>query len=69
LLSLVPLDRMVSIEGLPASDGFRVDVRLYNLGGEGKLAEELTLRQGLNLSGDECPLVVDDVRAIGVERA
>jgi hypothetical protein len=69
LFSQVALDRIVSIEELPGSDGFRVDMRLYNLGGEGKLAKELTLRQRLNLSGDECPLVVDDVRAIGVERA
>lgn len=36
---------------------------------KGKLSEELTRRQGSNLSGDECPLVVDDVRAIGVEGA
>jgi hypothetical protein len=63
LFSLVALDRIVTIEELQASDGFRVDVRLHNLGGDGKLAEELTLRQGLNRSGDECSLVVDDVRA------
>jgi len=63
LFSLVALDRIVTIEELQASDGFRVDVRLHNLGGDGKLAGELTLRQGLNRSGDECPLVVDDVRA------
>jgi hypothetical protein len=69
LFAPVALDRIESIEKIPGSDGFRVYVRLYNLGGEEKLAEELTLRQGLSLSGDECPLVVDDVRAIAVEQA
>jgi len=66
LFAQIALDRIESIEELPGRDAFRVKVRLYNLGGEGKLSEELTLRQGVNLSGDECPLVVDDVRAIGV---
>jgi hypothetical protein len=69
LIADVALDRIEWIRELPGSDGFRVDVRLYNLAGEGKLAEELTLRQGMNVPGDACFLVVDEVRAIGGEQA
>jgi hypothetical protein len=50
----VALDRIMSIE--PLSGGaFRVMVRLYDLGGTGKLGEELILRAGTNISGDNCP--------------
>jgi hypothetical protein len=60
----VALDRIVSIEPLSGTDGFRVIVRLFDLGGDRKLAEELTLRAGTNLSGDDCALLVDDASAI-----
>jgi hypothetical protein len=50
----VALDRIMSIE--PLSGGaFRVMVRLYDLGGTAKLGEELILRAGTNISGDNCP--------------
>jgi hypothetical protein len=55
----------VSIEPLLDADGFRVVARQYNLNGEGMLSEELTLRAGTNLSGDECALLVHDASAIG----
>jgi hypothetical protein len=61
----VALDRIMSIETLPDSDGFRVIVRLYDLRGDEKLLDELTLRAGTNLSGDDCALLVDDARGIG----
>jgi hypothetical protein len=38
---------------------------LFDLDGEEMLFEELTLRAGTNLSGDDCPLVVDDARVTG----
>jgi hypothetical protein len=60
LFTDVALDRIVSIDPLSGADGFRVIVRLYDLGGTGMLSEELTLRAGTNLSGDECALLVDD---------
>jgi hypothetical protein len=37
-------------------------VRLFDLDGEEMLFDELTLQTGTNLSGDDCPLVVDDAR-------
>jgi hypothetical protein len=40
-------------------------VRLYDLKGDGMFWEELILRAGTNLSGDDCPLLVDDARTIG----
>jgi hypothetical protein len=40
-------------------------VRQYDLNGDGMLSEELTLRAGTNLSGDDCPLLIDDARTIG----
>jgi hypothetical protein len=55
----------VSIEPLSGMDGYRVIVRLYDLGGDGMLREELALRAGTDLSGDDCPLLVDDASAIG----
>ena len=55
----------MSIETLPGSDGFRVIVRLYDLGGDKKLSDELTLRAGTNLSGDDCALLVDDASGVG----
>jgi hypothetical protein len=61
----VALDRIMSIETLPDSDGFRVIVRLYDLGGDEKLSDELTLRAGTSLSGDDCALLVDAAMAIG----
>ena len=54
------LDRIVSIDPLSGADRYRVIVRLYDLGGTGMLFEELTLRGGTNLSGDDCALLVDD---------
>jgi hypothetical protein len=65
LVANVAFNRIVSIEPLPDADGFRVVVRQYDLNGEGMLSEELTLRAGTNLSGDECALLVDDASAIG----
>lgn len=44
---------------------FRVIVRLFDLDGDDMLFEELTLQAGTNLSGDDCPLVVDDARVTG----
>jgi hypothetical protein len=60
----VALDRILAIEPLSGTDGFRVIVRLFDLGGDRKLAGELTLRAGTNLSGDDCSLLVDDASAI-----
>jgi hypothetical protein len=65
LFAEVALDRITSIETLPGSDGFRVIVRLYDLGGDKKLSDELTLRAGTNLAGDDCALLVDDATGIG----
>jgi len=65
LVANVALDRIVSIEPLAAAEGFRVIVRQYDLSGDGKISEELLLRAGTNLSGDDCPLLVDDATAIG----
>lgn len=65
LFTDIALDRIVSVEPLSSTNGFRVIVRLYDLGGTGMLAEELTLRAGTNMSGDECALLVDDASAIG----
>lgn len=65
LVANVALDRIVSVEPLPGEDGFRVLVRQYNLNGDGMLSEELTLRAGTNVSGDDCALLVDDARVIG----
>jgi len=65
LFAEVALDRIMSIETLSGSDGFRVIVRLYDLGGDQKLSDELTLRAGTNLSGDVCALLVDDASRIG----
>jgi hypothetical protein len=65
LFADVALDRIMSIEMLSGSDGFRVIVRLYDLRGDEKLSDELTLRPGTNLSGDDCALLVDDARGIG----
>ena len=64
LVANVGLDRIESLEPLPGADGFRVLVRQYDLNGDGMLVEELVLRAGTNLSGDDCPLLVDDARAI-----
>ena len=55
------LDRIVSIDPLSGADGYRVIVRLYDLAGTGMLFEQLTLRAGTNLSGEDCPLIVDNV--------
>jgi hypothetical protein len=65
LFASVALDRIESVEPLPGADGFRVVVRQYDLNGDGMLSEELTLRAGTNLSGDDCPLLVDDAKTIG----
>jgi hypothetical protein len=65
LVTDVALDRIVSIEPLAAADGFWVTVRQYDLSGGGKISEELLLQAGTNLSGDDCPLLVDDATAIG----
>jgi hypothetical protein len=65
LFASVALDRIESVESLPGADGFRVLVRLYDLKGDGMFWEELILRAGTNLSGDDCPLLVDDARTIG----
>jgi len=65
LVANVALDRIESVEPLPGADGFRVLVRQYDLNGDGMLTEELTLRTGTNLSGDDCPLLVDDASVIG----
>lgn len=65
LVANVALDRIVSVESLPGADGFRVLVRQYDLNGDGMLSEELTLRGGTNVSGDDCALLVDDARVIG----
>jgi hypothetical protein len=64
LFADVALDRIVSIDQLSGADGFQVIVRLYDLGGTGILSEELTLRAGTNLSGDDCALLVDDANVI-----
>jgi hypothetical protein len=60
LFGNVALDQVMSVESLPAGDDFRVVVRMYDLGGDGKFSEELTLRADTNLAGDTCALVVDD---------
>jgi hypothetical protein len=65
LFANVALDRIESVEPLPDADGFRVVVHQFDLNGDGMLSEELTLRAGTNLSGDDCPLLVDDARTIG----
>ena len=65
LVANVGLDRIESVEPLPDADGFRVVVHQFDLNGDGMLSEELTLRAGTNLSGDDCPLLVDDARTIG----
>jgi hypothetical protein len=65
LFAEVALDRITSIQTLSGSDGFRVIVRLYDLGGDKKLSDELILRAGTNLSGDDCALLVDDASGIG----
>jgi hypothetical protein len=66
LFAEVALDRIMSIETLSGSDGFRVIVRMYDLGrGDKKLSDELTLRAGTNLSGDDCALLVADASGIG----
>jgi hypothetical protein len=65
LVANVGFDRIESVEPLPGGDGFRVVVRQYDLNGDGMLSEELILRAGTNLSGDDCPLLVDDARTIG----
>jgi hypothetical protein len=65
LFAGVALDQITSIEVLPDSGGFRVIVRLFDLDGDDMLFEELTLQAGTNLSGDDCPLVVDDARVTG----
>lgn len=64
LFAAVALDQIMSIEALPGSIGFRVSVRLFDLAGDEMLFEELTLQAGTNLSGDDCPLLVDDARMI-----
>jgi hypothetical protein len=61
----VALDRIVSIAPLSGTDGYRVIVRLFDLGNDGMLREELTLRAGTNLSGEDCLLLVDDARPNG----
>jgi hypothetical protein len=38
---------------------------MYDLGGNEKLSDQLTLRAGTSLSGDDCSLLVDDGRRIG----
>jgi hypothetical protein len=60
----VHIDRITSIE--PAGEGsvFVVEVRMWNLNGSGKVTEQLTLRPGRNLAGDECELVVIDARLV-----
>jgi hypothetical protein len=65
LFADVALDRIESVEPLSGADGFRVRVRMYHLWSDAMSSEELTLRPGTNLSGDECPLLVDDARTIG----
>jgi hypothetical protein len=64
LFDNVALDQVMSVEPLPGGNAFGVAVRMYDLGGTGKFSEELTLRAGTNVSGDECVLVVDDVGPI-----
>jgi hypothetical protein len=66
LFAYVALDRIVSVEELSSEEGFQVIARLYDLGGTGMLSEELTLRTGTNLSGDDCALLVDDASVIEV---
>lgn len=61
----VALDRIMSIDPLSGADEFRVVVRMYDLRGTGMLFEELTLRAGTNLSGDDCALLVDDANVTG----
>jgi hypothetical protein len=65
LFTEVALDRIVSIEPLSGTDGYRVIVRLYDLAGSGMLDEELTLRAGTNISGEDCALLVDDAGVVG----
>jgi hypothetical protein len=65
LFADVAFDRIVSIDPLSGADGFRVVMRLYDLGGTGMLSEELTLRAGTNLSGDDCAQLVDHASVIG----
>jgi hypothetical protein len=40
-------------------------VRLYDLGGDKKLSDELILRAGTNLSGNDCAPLVDYATGIG----
>jgi hypothetical protein len=60
----VHIDRITSIERAVEGAGFVVHVRMWNLNGTGKVSEELVLRPGRNLAGDECDLVVDDARLV-----
>jgi hypothetical protein len=60
----VHIDRITSIEPAGEGSGFVVEVRMWNLNGSGKVTEQLTLRPGRNLAGDECELVVIDARLV-----
>jgi hypothetical protein len=64
LFGNVALDQIMKVEPRAGGEEFSVLVRMYDLGGTEKFSEELTLRLGTNLSGDECELVVDDVRVV-----
>jgi hypothetical protein len=64
LFGNVALDEVMMVEPLASGNEFSVVVRMYDLGGTEKFSEELTLRPGTNLSGDECELVVDDVNVV-----
>ncbi|MDP9327967.1 MAG: hypothetical protein M3P10_07150 [Actinomycetota bacterium] len=62
LFTDVAIDRVLSVQPASDGEGFVVEVRMWDLNGNGKVIEELTLRPGRNLAGDDCQLVVDDAR-------
>ena len=65
LFAHVHIDQVMSVQPAPDGEGFVVEVRMWNLKGSGKVVEQLTLRPGTNLAGDDCELVIDDARLIG----
>ena len=64
LFADVHIDRVMSVLPAPDGEGFVVEVRMWDLNGSGKVIEELILRPGMNLAGDDCDLVVDGARLI-----